>query len=170
MRAEKSLLLNEIKEMIDDSNVMIITNYQHFKPEDSWNFRTKLREQESNFEVVKKTVFAKAAEKSGLEINVDALPGHIGVVFAKGDGIGTSKAIFQFKDASLEDLSVLSGWFDGVEMSNEQVLALSKLPSQDEMRAQFVGLLEAPMSQTVSVMQSLLTSILYCLDQKSKEQ
>ncbi len=170
MRPEKSLLMNEIKEMIDDSSVMIITNYQNLKPGASWDFRTKLREGEGSFEVVKKKIFAKAAEKSGVQVNVDDLAGHIGVVFAKGDGLDATKAIFEFKKGIQEELNVISGWFDGVELSNEQVLALSKLPSQDEMRAQFLGLLEAPMSQTLSVMQSLLTSILYCMEQKSKEQ
>lgn len=170
MRAEKNLLLNEVKEMIDDSNVMIITNYQNLKPEASWNFRNKLRQNDGDFEVVKKKVFAKAAEQSGVKLNIDDLSGHIAVVFAKGDGIGATKTIFEFKKSELEELNVVGGWFDGAELSNEQVLAISKLPSQDEMRAQFLGLLEAPMSQTVSVMQSLLTSILYCMEEKSQKE
>ena len=53
-------------------------------------------------------------------------------------------------------------------MGAEDVKAISELPSQDEMRAQFVGLLEAPMTQTLSVMQALLTSIMYCLENKAK--
>jgi len=170
MRPEKSLLINEIKGMIDDSNVMIITSYPNLKPNQSWDFRAKLRESQSSFEVVKKKVFVKAAEKSGVELNVNDLSGHIGVVFAKGDGVAPSKTIFEFKKGVLEELNVISGWVDGAKFSPDRILELSKLPSQNEMRAQFLGLLEAPMSQTLSVMESLLTSILFCLEQKSKEQ
>ena len=47
---------------------------------------------------------------------------------------------------------------------------LSKLPSKDEMRAQFLSVLEAPMSQTLAVMEALLTSVPYCLDNKCKQE
>jgi large subunit ribosomal protein L10 len=36
------------------------------------------------------------------------------------------------------------------------------------MRAQFLGLLEAVPAQTLGVMDALLTSVVYCLDNKSK--
>ena len=41
-----------------------------------------------------------------------------------------------------------------------------KLPAKDEMRAQLLGLFEAPMSQTLSTMESLLTSVMHCLENK----
>ena len=43
---------------------------------------------------------------------------------------------------------------------------MSKLPSKDEMRAQFLGTLEAPMAQTLAVMDALLTSVVHCLNNK----
>ena len=33
---------------------------------------------------------------------------------------------------------------------------ISKLPGKDEMRAQFLGLLEAPMAQTLAVMEAVI--------------
>jgi large subunit ribosomal protein L10 len=43
---------------------------------------------------------------------------------------------------------------------------MSQLPSKDVMRAQFLGLLEAPMAQTLAVMEALISSVVYCLDNK----
>ena len=49
------------------------------------------------------------------------------------------------------------------------VESLSKLPGKDEMRAQLLAYLEAPMAQTLAVMDALLTSVVYCLENKSKQ-
>jgi large subunit ribosomal protein L10 len=47
---------------------------------------------------------------------------------------------------------------------------ISKLPTLLEMRAQFLGLLEAPMTQTLGTIQAMLTSVIYCLDNKAKKE
>ena len=49
------------------------------------------------------------------------------------------------------------------------MVRLSLTASKDEMRAQFLGLLEAPLAQTLAVMDAVLSSVVYCLDNKSKE-
>jgi len=169
MRAEKQFLLDEIKEKIKSSNAMIVTNYKSVTPNNAWDFRQKLREMESSFEVVKKRIFLKAAQECGLEVNLDQLEGHVGVVFTKDDTVGPAKQIFTFNKENGAEISVLYGVLEGKKYSAEDIEALSKLPNMPEMRAQFLGLLEAPMSQTLSVMQSLLTSVIYCLDNKAKQ-
>ncbi len=169
MRAEKQFLLDEIKEKIKSSNAMIVTNYKSVTPNKAWDFRHKLREMESSFEVVKKRIFLKATQECGLEVNLDQLDGHIGVIFTKDDTVGPAKQIFTFNKENGAEISVLYGVLEGKKYSAEDIEALSKLPNMPEMRAQFLGLLEAPMSQTLSVMQSLLTSVIYCLDNKAKQ-
>jgi len=176
MRSEKQFLLDEIKEKIKLSDSIIVTNYKSVTPNSVWDFRNKLGEMNSSFIVVKKTIFFKAikewVKESGLEeseINLDQLEGHIGVVFTKDDTVGPAKQIFTFNKENGAEVNVLYGILDGKRYSAKDIEALSKLPNMPEMRAQFLGLLEAPMSQTLSVMQSLLTSVIYCLDNKAKQ-
>jgi large subunit ribosomal protein L10 len=52
--------------------------------------------------------------------------------------------------------------------SASDVEQISKLPGKDEMRSQFLGTLEAPLAQTLSVLEALLTSVMYCLENKSQ--
>ena len=49
------------------------------------------------------------------------------------------------------------------------VEAIAKLPNLNEMRAQFLGLLEAPMAQNAQVVHAVLASVLYCLEEKGKQ-
>ncbi len=170
MREEKQLLLDEIKDQIDGSTALVLTRYNSLTPDLSAEFRNSLRDAGGSFSVVRKRILLKAAEASGLALDSAMLQGHIGVVFATEDPISTMKALFAFAKEKEVTLEVLSGQFEGRLCSAQEVKTISELPSQDEMRAQLLGLFEAPMSQTLSVMEALLTSIVYCLENKSQEE
>jgi len=171
MRPEKQLLLDEIKNKIDASKGMVLVQYDKLPPVNSWEFSTLLEKKASYFEVVKKRIFIKASEKAGLEFQLDqGKIKHLGVVFFGEDSLGPIKALFEFSKNN-ENLA-----FDDVFAQIEdrfynaaEVASLSKLPSQNEMRAQFLGLLEAPMVQTVSVIENLLCSVMYCLENKNQQ-
>lgn len=170
MRKEKQLLLDEIKEHIASSQSLIVTQYHGIAPNLSWNFRSELKKSGGNYEVVKKRIFVKAAKEAGVDLPEESIQGHIGLVLASDDGITATKAVFDFAKDHKGALDVLFGFYENKFYTKEQTEALSQLPSKDEMRAQLLGLFEAPMSQTLSVMQSLLTSVMYCLENKIKEE
>jgi large subunit ribosomal protein L10 len=121
-----------------------------------------------SLEVVKKRVLIKAAQEAGLVLDPALLQGHIAVVFAIQDPVQTTKVVYQFCKENAEALSVIGGRFEGALCTAKDVEQISKLPSKDEMRAQFLGTLEAPLSQTLAVIEALLTSVIYCLDNKAE--
>lgn len=169
MRQEKQLLLDEIKGKIDGSTALVLTRYDKLTPNDSDGFRRSISEAGGAFAVVKKRVLVKAAEKEGISLDPKMLKGNIGVMFAYEDPLKPTKALFKFANENKDTFEVLAGHFEGKLCSAADVKTISELPTQDAMRAQFLGLLEAPMSQTLAVMEALLTSIMYCLENKSKE-
>ena len=120
-------------------------------------------------EVVKKRVLIKAAEVAGITLDPALLQGHIAVVFASEDPIQTTKTVYQFCKENEEVLEVIGGRFEGALCSAQDMKQIAELPSKDEMRAQFLGTLEAPLSQTLAVVEALLTSVMHCLDNKSQQ-
>ncbi len=170
MRAEKQLLLDEIKDKIEGSSALVLTRYESMSPNMSSDFRRSLSDSGGSFAVVRKRILLKAAEQEGITLDPALLKGHIGVVFANEDPISSTKALFAFAKENKQTFEILAGQFDGRLCSAEDVKAISELPSQDGMRAQFLGLLEAPMSQTLSVMEALMTSILHCMENKNKDE
>lgn len=170
MRVEKEFLLDELKDNINNSHSLIITKYNQLSPTVSWNFYQMLGRLKGSYEVVKKRVFFKALEKNGLSFDVKAFPGHIGVVFIQGDAVAVAKAVFDFSRENSDFIEVLSALIEGNSYSAADVQTLSKLPAQNELRAQFLGLLEAPMAQTLSVMEGLVSSVLYCFMNKSSKE
>jgi large subunit ribosomal protein L10 len=169
MRPEKQLLLNEIKDKITDSKAILFASYKRLEPNVAASFRTDLAKTGGALEVVKKRVLLKAAQTAGVAIDPELLQGHIAVVFANEDPIQTTKAVFQFRQENEQVLEVIGGRFEGAFCTARDVEQISKLPSKDEMRAQFLGTLEAPLSQTLSVIEALLASVMHCLENKAQE-
>lgn len=169
MRAEKQLLLDEIREKIDNAKALVLASYTKLEPNLASDFRNALRKQGGGVEVVRKRILVKAAQASGVTLDVSSLDGHIALFYASEDPIATTKTIFNFTKDNEDLLKILCGRFEGQMCSASDVVQIAKLPSKDEMRAQFLGLLEAPMSQTLSAMESLLTSVMHCLANKSEQ-
>lgn len=168
MRREKELLLDEIKQKIDASTAMIITRYDRLEPNTSWQLRDALAKSGSLFEVVRKRVFLKAAEKAGVAIDESLLKGHIGVVFVnQPDAMVPAKAVIKFSEDNANLLQVLCGRIEGKMMPGAEVEMLSKLPGIDEMRAILLGLFISPMSQTLSVLEAVMAGPLSVIEQKS---
>ena len=168
MRPEKQFLSDDIKGKIDGSKGFLLTRYTKMDPNMASKFRFSLHKTGGDFEIIRKRILMKAAEAAGCPLDRALLEGHIGIIFADEDLLQTAKTVFKFKQENEEILEVIGGRFEGQLYSAKDVEALSQLPSKEEMRAQFLGLLEAVPSQTLSVIEALLTSVAYCLDNKSK--
>ena len=170
MRKEKQLLLDEIKGQVEGSPSFILASYEKLSANVANDFRSVLEKAGSDFEVIRKRILMKAFEEMGIDVDMQALQGHIGVVLTKEDPLETAKVIYKFSKDNDNIFHVMGGSFDGKMYYADDVEKLSKLPSRDQMRSQLLGLLVAPMSQTLATMDALLAGVIYCLDNKVKEE
>ena len=170
MKEEKNLLLREVKDKIESSQGFVVTAYQGFSAAYSREFRNNIASLSAEFEVVKKKIFFKALEKSNIQLNFASIEGHFGVVFAYDNNPAqVAKKTLEFSETHNDSLTILGGLIDNIACSGQEVTEIAKLPSLQELRAQIVGLLQAPMAQVVGVMQFALTGILCCMEEKSKK-
>jgi large subunit ribosomal protein L10 len=170
MKQEKQLLLDEIKQQIEHYGTFVITNYAGVSANNMNQFRNQIASLGGEVQMIRKTVLAKAAEEAGMPLQVEDLKGHIGIVFAGKDPIETTKAVFKFSKENENAITVLGGRFDGRLYKGSEVEMMASLPGKDEMRAQLLGLFVAPLSETLSVMNAIMTSVLYCLENKSQQE
>lgn len=168
MRSEKQFLLDDIKNGIANSKALVLISYKRLEPNAAAKFRIQLSASGGALIVVKKRILAKAAKAASLNLDSALLEGHMAVVLAYEDPIAATRVIYQFCKENEEALKVLGGRFEGALCSASDVEQISQLPGKDEMRAQLLGTLEAPLSQTLAVFEALLTSVMYCLENKSK--
>lgn len=168
MRRDKQLLLDEIQGQIANTDSFVVMRYLKLTANKANAFRKEVAKLGGNVGVMRKRVLVKAAEAAGVPLNVKDLPGHIGLVYAMKDPLELTKLVVRFGEENDKTIEVVGGRIDGQLYNAADVNALSKLPGKDEMRAQLLSVFEAPMAQTLAVMDALLSSVVYCLDNKAK--
>jgi large subunit ribosomal protein L10 len=168
MRNDKQFLLDEIKGNIESTESFVVMRYKSLNANKANQFRREVSKKGGNVGVMRKRVLIKAAEAAGIALDVKDLPGHIGLVYATQDPLELTKMVIQFGEDNDKAIEVIGGRIDGQLYNAADVNALSKLPGKDEMRAQLLSVFEAPMAQTLAVMDALLSSVVYCLDNKVK--
>lgn len=169
MSHKKQLLLDEVKGQIDQFGSFVIMRYLGLNANALNKFRTEIAALGGDVEIVRKRILVKAAQNAGVELDVESLQGHVGLVYAGTDPFETAKVVFKYTQETKEAIQVIGGRFEGQLYSAADVEKLSKLPSKDEMRAQLLGTLEAPAASTLAVMVAAISSVVYCLDNKSKQ-
>jgi len=169
MREEKQLLLDEVQNHLKKNDAFLIMRYKGLTANKANEFRGDLAKKGGFVEIVRKRILLKAAKAAGVELDLEALEGHIGIIMAGEDPLDTAKFVFKFGQDNDKAVEVLGGRFEGQLYNAAEMETLSKLPGRDEMRAQLLSALEAPMSQTLGVMDAVLSSVVYCLDNKCKQ-
>ncbi|NBO23661.1 MAG: 50S ribosomal protein L10 [Chlamydiae bacterium] len=167
MRKEKTLLLDSLSDVVKDAKSLVLTSYDKMSANQAAGFRSSLREVGSQFTVVKKKMFLKAAEQLGYQFG-EELAGHIGVVAVQDNVIEATKILYKFKKENENVLHILGGQFEGKICSSKEFEMISTLPTQSEMRAQFLSVLEAPMSHSLSVIEEYLKTLSEVADQNNE--
>ena len=169
MRAEKELLLDEITEQIKLNKSFLILSYSRLTANVANAVRRAVAKKGGSVEMTRKRILIKAADKAGIALDLAMLSGHIGLVFAGEDPIETTKVVFKFGQENGQAVQVLGARFEGQLYNAADVEQLSKLPGKNEMRAQLLGVLQAPMADTLAVIEAILSSVVYCIDNKCKK-
>jgi large subunit ribosomal protein L10 len=169
VKREKQLLLEEMKEQMKRSNSFIVTRYQQMTGPRAFAFRRELSKIGGYFEVVRKRMLVQASNQLGIAFETDQFPGHIGIILGSQDPIAMTKLVLKFSSENDKTFDLVGGYFDGQKISAEDVQKMATLPGKEQMRAEFLGLLESPAANLLAVMEALLTGVVSCVEQRSQE-
>lgn len=156
MRAEKQLLLDEIKDKIDGSNGLFIIRYQRLNASRARLLRDVVSQAKGEFEVVKKRIFCKALAQSRFKFQVEQSEGDMAVLFAYEDPAQLSKAVLKYSDDNEKSLELLGAVIEGGLLDAQEALAFATLPSMNEMRSQIVGTLAAPLQEILALFEAFV--------------
>lgn len=149
-REKKEELLKGYLEALNVSDAVIITGYRGLKVSQVEQLRKKVRDADGSFAIVKNTLAERALREAGIAVDSDMLTGPVGIGFCHHNVGGVAKAITDF--AKQNDLLTIRGGMLGNRVIDEAgVKNLANLPSLDVLRAQLLGLINAPASQLAGV-------------------
>lgn len=162
-RERKEELVAQYSEILQSTAGFIITEYRGMTMGDFNALRNKLRETGSSYLVTKNTLFTIALRDQGWPVPEDLLLGPVATAFADGNFPGLAKALLDFKKDHEERFVIKGGAMLGNLLTAEEIEAISKLPSLDELRAQLAGLIVQPATGLVSVLNAATSDIVNVL-------
>jgi large subunit ribosomal protein L10 len=168
-KARKIELIEQYDELIQNSRAIFLAEYTGMNVKQMSALRDKVYEADGVFHVTKNTLLKIALEKAEKELPEDFMAGQLATGFALAEAPALAKALVDF--AKEDDKVTLRGGFLGNEfVTVEQVEALAKLPSLDELRAQIIGLIDGPARNIASVLASGVRQVVNVVDAYAKSE
>jgi large subunit ribosomal protein L10 len=162
-RQQKAVEVREVSENLSGAKVVVMADLSPLKVSQATTLRHKAREQNVKVRGVKKTLLKLVGKTVGLEMNDAALGGSITLLLGYGDEVAPARLVAELRK-EYKELNIQGGFLENHWLSQEQVLALSNLPSKDELIAKAVGSIAAPLSGLVNVLQGNIRNLVYALN------
>jgi large subunit ribosomal protein L10 len=157
-REEKSAVIDELAEDLGAAEAIFAVDYKGISVPQAAELRTKLRESDAQFKVVKNRLAKLAAEKAGTTEIDELLQGPIALTLIKGDAVVAAKAITDFTKEH-EILEYRGGIMDGEPLDVDSFKAIARLPGRDVLHGQLVGLAASPLTGLVAGMSNLISGL-----------
>ena len=138
-RQEKTQQVSELAELFDGAQLLVLTDYSGVNVANMVEFRSKVRESQGGYRIVKNTLAKLALQDVEGASLIDGITGPVGVAYTREDAAATAKVITEFAKDHPE-FEITAGLIAGGTMLDpEAVEALGKLPSKDVLRAKLLG-------------------------------
>ena len=168
MRPEKKYLVEEVNTHLEKSEYVYLTNYERITVVEIADLRAKLEPYGAEFHVVKNSIFSVAAAAKDLPDLSEHLKGQTAIVVGGADPSGVAKAVSEFFKKK-EKVDLKGGILNDRELSRDEIIALSKLPGIESLRAQLLGLLSQPATGFVRVINAVPQGLVNVLQAKVRE-
>ena len=163
-REQKVAVIDEIAADIEASEAIFAVDYRGISVPQAAELRTKLREADATFKVVKNSLTELAADKAGRSEIKPLLVGPTALTFVRGDAALAAKAIADYARAT--QLLPFKGGTMGTETFDAaQILSISRLPSREVLYGQLVGVVASPVSGLVRTLGALVGGLAVALGQ-----
>ncbi|MBN2351912.1 MAG: 50S ribosomal protein L10 [Spirochaetales bacterium] len=157
INAYKTGAVQAAKEIIQNAQDLIFTEYRGMTVSQLTDLRKKLRAEQASYKVVKNNYMNLAMKELGKPDMSAYLKGPTGVTFISRDAGPVAKILVEFtKEMSLV---LKGGLIEGKEFDKNGVTAFAKMPSRKDMYAKMLGTLKAPASNFVFVLNGVISKL-----------
>jgi len=168
-RAQKESAVGTLKQRFDKMTSVVLVDYQGLNVEEVTKLRNDFRKSGVEYRVVKNTLIKLAIKgQPWADAFGKTLRGMTGVAWSFEEPSAAAKVVKAFRKDN-EKLKVKGGLVDGVLVPADKVESeLATMPGKDELRAQLLMTLQAPLTQFVQLLNAPAQNLVYLL--KAKEE
>jgi large subunit ribosomal protein L10 len=168
MRPEKASIANEIKTKVSASPFVILTDFSGLTVTGFSELRGRLAKSNARAMVVKNSLIKLTLKELEMPALDGALQGPTAIVYGDNDMAGAAREIKGFVK-EFKKLRIKAGILDKMVLNTEEIEAIADLPSRDVLRAQLLGLLQAPAGKFVRLVNTPASQFVQVLKAKSEK-
>ncbi len=165
-RDQKAAVIDEVAGQISESEAIFAVDYRGISVPQAAELRTRLRDADASFRIVKNTLTLRAADQAGADGLKELLEGPTAMTFVRGDAATAAKALRDFRRAN-QLLEFKGGWMNGAALSPGEVDAIAQLPSRDVLYGRLVGMVASPLTGLAGALGGLIGGLARQLQQIS---
>jgi large subunit ribosomal protein L10 len=163
-RDEKAQAIEEIAADIAAAEAIFAVDYRGISVPQAAELRSKLREADASFRIVKNRLTKIAASNAGEERLAELLQGPTALAFVRGDTAQAAKAITSFNKEHAV-LTFKGGFMDGTSLDEDAFKAISRLPGREVLNGQLAGVVASPLTGLVRGLGSMIQGLALQLGQ-----
>ena len=159
----KKLVVEEIKEKFSKAKTIAFVDYRGLTVAEDTALRKKFRENGCDYKVYKNRLMLKALSDLGIECSANYLEGTTAVAIGYEDEVAPAKIVCDcVKDT--KKMAIKFGILNGVSVDAQNIEALAKLPSKEELIAKLLGTLNNPASSLCRVLSAPTRGLVVALN------
>jgi len=163
-REEKSAAIQEIAAEIEGSEAIFAVDYRGISVPQAAELRSKLREADASFRIVKNRLTKIAADQAGEERLAALLQGPTALTFVRGDTAQAAKAITTFNKEH-DVLTYKGGFMEATSLDEVAFKSIAKLPGREVLNGQLAGVVASPLTGLVRGLGSMIQGLALQLGQ-----
>lgn len=165
---EKELVVEELTNKFQNAKTAILTDYCGLDVGQVTELRAELREAGVDYKVVKNTLASLAAKNAEQEEVDEYLTGPTAIAFSEEDPVAPAKVLSEFAE-EYEELEIKAGVLKGKLISLEQVNSLADIPPKEQLIAQLLSNMKAPINGLVNALNDPVQSLTHVLNAIKEE-
>ena len=152
--------VQDIKARLERSTIAVTTSYAGISVNQMTDLRRAMRAAGVDFTIVKNTLLFLAADEAQKPSLKEIIQGPTAIALGYEDPVTAAKAVADYirtGESSLAILGAIMG--DGGPMSPSEVTRLASLPPKDQLLAQLLGIMQAPIARLLGVLNGPLQAL-----------
>lgn len=168
-RNEKVEVTAELVNRLSDVRVLYLADFTGLNVKDMTELRRRFREVGIRFIVVKNRLALRAFEQLELPDISEHLRGPTGFVIGGDDPVAPAKTLREFAKEYEDRPAVKVGLVDSRIVTAEEIQQLADLPPREELLANIMASLTAPVAGIVGVLNGLLRDLAYMIEEVARQ-
>ena len=151
----KKAQVAETAEILKNAQTGILVDYRGLTVAEDTELRNELRKADVQYFVIKNTLLRLATKEVGLDALDEMLHGPTAIAVSSEDPVAPAKVLADYAKKN-DKLEIKSGFMDGAVMSLDEIKQLAATPNMETLIAKIMGSLNAPASNLVRLLQTIV--------------